>query len=237
MENELNQPPRNDIKSEAISHKDNSLKRLDLSFIKHIEAEEFKKSDLLAYWINDFSNYHDSEQTFNPADLKTFKRGDIIKVNLGFNIGNELGGLHYCIVLNKNDNPHNGTLNIIPLSSKKEGKDYNKTTCIDLGDELYSSLLKKTNYAFEQIKNQMSNLTLSKSENIEAIKEVSNKLQYIHKLKAELSKMKHGSFALLHQITTISKQRIFKTQILSGIKISDRNLDLIDKNLIKLFTK
>ena len=51
--------------------------------------------------------------------MKTFKRGDIIKVNLGYNIGNELGGLHYCVVINKFDNPFNGTLNVIPLTSKK----------------------------------------------------------------------------------------------------------------------
>ena len=106
-------------KSIAIAHKNSAIKRLDTSFNKHIELQEFKKSDLLAYWIEDFSNYHDEEKTFNPDSLKVFKRGDIIKVNLGFNIGNELGGLHYCVVINKNDSPYFGTLNVIPLSSIK----------------------------------------------------------------------------------------------------------------------
>lgn len=231
----LNQIPIDEIKSEAIAHKDSSLKRLDLSFIKHIESEEYKKSNLLAYWIKDFANYHDNEKNFKTTDLKTFKRGDIIKVNLGFNIGNELGGLHYCIVLNKNDNPYNGTLNIIPLSSKKENKCYNLDTCIDLGDELYISLLTKANSEFENIRNQIPNLT--KTQNIEEIKKVSQKLEYLDKLQNELLKMKHGSFALLHQITTISKQRLYKTSILSGIKICNSSLDLIDKKLIKLYTK
>lgn len=221
-----------EIKSEAIAHKDSSLKRLDLSFIKHIEAEEYKKSNLLAYWINDFSNYHDNEKKFKTTDLKTFKRGDIIKVNLGFNIGNELGGLHYCVVLNKNDNPYNGTLNVVPLTSKKENKGYNSDTCIDLGDELYISLLTKVHTEFNKIKKQLSNL-----KEIESTKKFSQKLEYLDKLQNELLKMKHGSFALLHQITTISKQRIYKTSILAGIKISNNSLDLMDKKIIKLYTK
>ena len=52
-----------ELKNNAIIHKDNSLNRLDLSFLKHIELNEYKKSDLLAYWINDFAEYHDEEGT------------------------------------------------------------------------------------------------------------------------------------------------------------------------------
>lgn len=83
-----------ELKNNAIIHKDNSLNRLDLSFLKHIELNEYKKSDLLAYWINDFAQYHDKEKTFYIAKSGKYSCGDIIKVNLGFNIGNELGGLH-----------------------------------------------------------------------------------------------------------------------------------------------
>lgn len=49
--------------------------------------------------------------------------------------------------------------------------------------------------------------------------------------------MKHGSIAYVNQITTISKQRIFKTPILSGIKLSSNSLDLLDEKVKKLFTK
>lgn len=106
--------------NKAIIHKDNSLNRLDVSFLKHINSQEYKTSHLLAYWINDYANYHDEEKTFDTGKLIVFKRGNIIKVNLGFNIGHELGGLHYCVVLDKYDNPKNGTLNVIPLTSKKK---------------------------------------------------------------------------------------------------------------------
>lgn len=56
-----------EIKNNAIIHKDNSLNRLDLSFLKHIELSEYKKSELLAYWIYDYAVYHDEEKTFNIA--------------------------------------------------------------------------------------------------------------------------------------------------------------------------
>ena len=58
-------------------------------------------------------------------------------MNLGFNIGNELGGLHYCIVLNKYDNLKNGALNVIPLTSRKDNKKYDSSS-VNLGKELYN---------------------------------------------------------------------------------------------------
>lgn len=74
-------------KTDTINHKDLSLKRLNQSFEKHIELNEYKKCDILAYWINDFANYHDDEKDFDSTKLKRYKRGDIIKANLGFNVG------------------------------------------------------------------------------------------------------------------------------------------------------
>lgn len=75
------------IKITTINHKDLSLKRLNQSFEKHIDSKEYKKSDILAYWINDFATYHDDEKAFDSSKLKRYKRGDIIKANLGFNVG------------------------------------------------------------------------------------------------------------------------------------------------------
>lgn len=92
-----------ELKNNAIIHKDKSLNRLDLSFLTHIELSEYKKSELLAYWIHDYAVYHDEERNFDVTKSGVFHRGDIIKVNLGFNIGSELGGLHYCVVLNKKE--------------------------------------------------------------------------------------------------------------------------------------
>lgn len=224
-------------KSETISHKDDALKRLDISFNKHIELQEYKKSNLLAYWIKDFAKYHDEERTFSPTSLKHFKRGDIIKVNFGFNVGNELGGLHYCIVINNNDNINSGILNVVPLSSIKEDKIYNDTTCVDLGDELYNLLTKKYNNQMSTTLKEFNAIQSLENVTAENVTKLSKKISNLKKLEQELRKMKHGSIAYVHQFTPISKQRIFRTPILSGIKISSTSLDKIDSKIINLFTK
>ena len=80
---------------------------------------------------------------------------------------------------------------------------------------------------------------LEKIENIPiSIQHVIEKEQkYIEKMEKEISKMKKDSIALINQITTISKQRIFKDTVRRNVKISNKSLDLIDKQIIKYFTK
>lgn len=56
-------------------------------------------------------------------------------------------------------------------------------------------------------------------------------------MEKEISKMKKDSIALINQITTISEQRIFKDIVRRNVKISSESLDLIDKKIIKYFTK
>lgn len=73
-----------------MNSKNKAINRLDLSFLTHIELQEFKQSHLLAYWINDFAIYHYNEKTFNLSKSGRYVRGSIIKVNFGYNIGNEL---------------------------------------------------------------------------------------------------------------------------------------------------
>ena len=53
----------------------------------------------------------------------------------------------------------------------------------------------------------------------------------------EILKMEKDSIALINQITTIGKQRIFKDTVRRNVKISSKSLDLIDKQIIKFFTK
>lgn len=53
--------------------------------------------------------------------------------------------------------------------------------------------------------------------------------------------MKKGSIALVSQITTISKQRIYNpktsSDILANLRVSDNTLDLIDSKIKELFIK
>ncbi len=220
------------LKNNATIHKDNSLNRLDLSFTKHINCGEYKTSHLLAYWVSDFSNYHDEEKTFDTTKIITFKRGSIIKANLGFNIGHELGGLHYCIVLDKFDNPKNGTLNIIPLTSKKNKRYHH--SALDLGNEIYDMLNSLYAKEIQKLSNKYTDIWSLPADKVEKF---SSDFEYVKKMKYEISKMKIGSVALINQITTISKQRIFDDEILRKVRLSNTSLDLLDKHIIKFFTK
>lgn len=225
-----------ELKNSAIIHKDKSLNRLDLSFLKHIELSEYKKSELLAYWIHDYAVYHDEERDFDVTKSGVFHRGDIIKVNLGFNIGSELGGLHYCVVLNKKDNPKNGVLNIAPLTSKKENKKYPKS-CVHLGNELYNILNKNI-----EKENKRLNELLDKLDGLEEIpksiqESISKEMKYIEQIGKSINQYKKESIVLINQITTISKQRIFYDVVLKNVRLSKESLDLIDKQIIKFFTK
>lgn len=62
----------------------------------------------------------------------------------------------------------------------------------------------------------------------------------LEKIKKEVLRMKKGSIALVNQITSISKIRIYDPKrngdVLSNIKLSNEKLDLIDKQIGENFS-
>ena len=140
-------------KEDIQRHKDETINNFSTfmdSLINSSESTDLKRADLISYWIKDFQQYITQEKDFNPTKIKSYKRGDVVKVNLGFNIGSEQGGLRYAIVLDK-DNKHNSkTITIIPLTSQKESKEiYGRD--ILLGRELYNRLKSKYDSIKEEI--------------------------------------------------------------------------------------
>ena len=119
----------------------------------------------------------------------------------------------------------------------KEDKEYNKTTCVDLKDELYTLLSNKYSYEMTSTLKNFKSVKEINELTSDNVYKLSRKIALLKNFEKELEKMKHGSIAYIHQITTISKQRIFKTPILSGIRISPQSLDLIDEKIDSLFTK
>ena len=67
----------------------------------------------------------------------TFKRGTVVLVDFSPQIGSEIKGKHFAIVLTKRDRSSNELLTVIPLTSK-----YHKHH-IDFGDEIYKSIYTK----------------------------------------------------------------------------------------------
>lgn len=221
---------------DANNHKNIALNDIDYTIKTHIYEKDYKQAHLLSYWFEDFSKYHREEKTFNVSKSGVYKRGSIIKVNLGYNIGNELGGLHYCVVLTKYDNKNNGTLTVLPLSSKKKNKKYNKILCIDLKNELYELMRENLTKLKEKLEKDFSNLVpiefyLEVKEQYEHFK------QLLEKQEKEIERFNKDSIILINQITTISKQRIYIDKHINGIRLSNTSLDLIDKQITKNFMK
>ena len=53
-------------------------------------------------------------------------------VDFGFNVGNEFGGRHYAVVLEKNNNPCSGVILVAPITSYAPENGCNPA-CVDLG--------------------------------------------------------------------------------------------------------
>ena len=70
---------------------------------------------------------------------------------------------------------------------------------------------------------------------------LARKVEQCEKLDREIQKMKHGSIALIGQITTISKLRIYDpmypSDTLANIRLSADTMDKLDQKLRELFTK
>lgn len=256
-------------KEEVIFHKKQAIKKvnnlLEL-YINHSDPKYLKKANLLSYWLESFSDYIREEATFKPKELLSYKRGDVIKVNFGFNVGSEHGGLHYAVVLDNNNLQNSPVVTVIPLSSGTPDTTYERD--VFLGRELYTKLNAKNKSLLENAKkkydeNNQIMITLNHTikeaeksgisiENIEGIDEILNNLRIrqndvnkdiklLEKYDKEISHMKQGSIAMMEQITTVSKMRIYvpkkSTDILYGISFSAESMEKLTKQLINLYIR
>ena len=151
--------------------------------------------------------------------------------------GTKKVGLHYCIVLDKNNALSSGTLTVIPLTSIKENKKYNRST-LNLGNEIYLNLKKICDCMSDKLSKEYEDIWKLPNEKVE---QFNIDFKYIKKVEKEISKMKKGSIALVSQITTISKQRIYdpktSSDILANLRVSNNTLDLLDSKIKELFLK
>lgn len=197
-----------------------------------------KRGHLLSSWLSEYCQFIKREENFKPQFLKRYKRGEIIKVNLGYKIGCEEGGPHYAIVLDKQNSIHANTVLVLPLSSKKETTKFNKYN-LDLGNEIYEKLQQKYITKFQScfiIENAPLKLSDDQENFVARVKIDSSQADIVQ---AEIDSMKKGSIALISQITTVSKIRIIKplkgTDALSNICVSNDTLDKIDTKIKKLY--
>lgn len=247
-------------KQELTDHKDIAIKKLENYINTLIQSNNTSlngKADKLSYWIEDYVNFLEFEPIFTPSSLKRYKRGDILQVHLEYKIGSEEGGLHYAVVLDQNNSIHSPIITIIPLTSIKSNKDLNnlRPTELNLGCEIYNQLNNKIKdknnklaTKLDKLKKAQEGLTLDNpafnilSKQIDnELDIVENDLKLLNKMICEIKKMKKGSIALINQITTISKIRIYDPKksfdVLHGIRLKEEQLDLIDNAVKSFFLK
>lgn len=152
------------------------------SLVKHGEPKD-KRADKIDQWIESWTKYLKREQQFNPRSLPLFKRGSVIVVDLGFNVGSEYGGIHYAIVLNKRDSRRNHLLHILPLTSIKEKTDLEKLKYyqLSLSDEIHRLLIQKAIKGLQTIEEKRNSC-------INEIHLLNNKLAEIESLAKEQQK-------------------------------------------------
>ena len=188
-----------------------------IRYIKHLMKTNYKKSAILVYWLKDYLRYIKNEKTFNPRQLINYKHGQIVFVNFGFRVGQELGGLHYAIVLDIKNSKSSSTLTVIPLRSKKD-KDttYQKTHMVSLSTILPTLLFDKSLHMIDTVNAKVLKITNKYTSNeIKSNKILKSKLKILQKqhndanaILTYLNNLKSESLADIGQITTISKQRI-----------------------------
>ena len=248
---------RKKTKEELIFHKSNSISDLTTYLDMLINSDDPKlqgKADKLSYWISDWVNFSQYEPQFSPMSLRRYRHGEIIKVHLGFNVGSEEGGLHYAVVAEKENAKSSPVVTVVPLTSVKPGVDINTlhSGSVFLGNELFTSLSSKITATEKHLTSEVSLLQKligdlandfseeKKLEYSDRLEKCTEELDFLNRMRKEVLKMKQGSIALVNQITTISKIRIYdpKTDydILSNIKLSNEKLDVLDKEITKKYT-
>ena len=171
-------------KDEMVSHVEVSLRQLKKLMISYTNNKEtISKADKLAYWLEDYSRLLSFEDDFNPNYLKSYHRGDVIKVNLGYNIGNEEGGLHYCIVIDRFNPKSSGIVTVIPLTSYK-GKSLHYSS-VFLGNEIYLNFKEKYDKLMLELSQKINSINVENSTQ-EEIKSALDNLAFAKKVNSEM---------------------------------------------------
>lgn len=144
-------------------------------------------------------------------------------------IGSEIKGKHFAIVLTKNDRNSNELLTVIPLTSK-----FHKYH-IDFGNEIYVSIYQKIMNSLESI--IKASRDLNDTFNNEEYTEINKQIEMCNQISERYKLLKEHTYGKPQQITTISKYRIIKPSPIRKLKVSNEVMDLIDKAIIKLFTR
>lgn len=188
------------------------------------------KFGFLAEWLFFSSNRLAKEGSDKRIKYQRYKRGAIVLVNFGVNLGNELSGNHFAIVLNKDDNPYNGVLTVLPLSSK------NKKHYLNLGN---SVLDVASNKIIDDCKALVHKVE-KKENTITPEPGLTTDIEQMMTVMARYTKLNKETYAMVESVTTVSKYKILKPinkyDPIGKMRVTNQILNIIDLSLMHLFT-
>ena len=197
-----------------------------------------EKATKLLFWLNQWSaDYLKNEGNFDYKSLISYKRGNIVKANLGFRVGSEQGGLHYAVVLDNHNHRSSKVLMVVPIRSLPEDKnpeDINKDYEVFLG---YGIFKDEINAVQRKIKTLSRQIEQKKRNNEDYSKEA----KQLNRLNKELSSLNQGSVAQVSQCCALSKMRIYNPKHfrdkLSTFVLCEDKLGEIEEKFKELYFK
>ena len=84
-------------KDDVIINKKSAIKALNKmleSLINDSSITHLKKANLISFWIKDYVKLLEFEESFDPTKNISYKRGNVVKLNFGFNVGDYIMGLY-----------------------------------------------------------------------------------------------------------------------------------------------
>lgn len=133
----------------------NEAKRKKIATFNNVYYSDNKnwKLQRLPDWIDFYGTTLQQELNNGlPKYYRKFKQGTIVMVNYGVTVGSEMAGMHFAIVLSKNDTKYKRDIIVVPLSSKFH-KGYTK-----LGYELLQGVQKLFTIRIEECNNKINSL-------------------------------------------------------------------------------
>ena len=115
-------------------------------------SNDVKRSNNFAQWIEKKTDIIINESTYVCPDEEKLKRGVVVWIEFGFNIGNEFGGRHPAIILRKTGK----SVFVVPLSSQKPDEPKKYHVKIDKvygfkNMERWTNVLKLQNVSIQRI--------------------------------------------------------------------------------------
>lgn len=187
-----------------------------------------KKFMFLPDWVLSESAYFYDEANNRRDNFKVYPRGALVFLDFGVNVGRELSGNHFGIVLNKSDSPRNGVLTVVPVSSKS-----NKFSV-----ELDGLISEKSLDYLEDSADQLAS-KIHKTDDAVELHRLKTEAEKINRVVETYLRFNKISYAKCLDVRTISKKRILKINKydpVGKITVSNSTLNNIDRVIIANFT-